>query len=79
MKNTELRSKLYDMFLTYNYEDSKELLKSVFTTLVIMEKLEEDDIQKVLKKLYVDADICFLDITYNDFCFFLTDLLIQLD
>ena len=52
MKNTELRSKLYDMFLTYNYEDSKELLKSVFTTLVIMEKLEEDDIQKVLKKLY---------------------------
>ena len=57
MKNIELRSKLYDMFLTYNYEDSKELLKSVFTTLVIMEKLEEDDIQKVLKKLYVDADI----------------------
>ena len=49
MKNIELRSKLYDMFLTYNYEDSKELLKSVFTTLVIMEKLEEDDIQKVLK------------------------------
>ena len=42
MKNTELRSKLYDMFLIYNYEDSKELLKSVFTTLVIMEKLEED-------------------------------------
>ena len=61
MKNIELRSKLYDMFLTYNYEDSKELLKSVFTTLVIMEKLEEDDIQKVLKKLYVDADICFLE------------------
>ena len=78
MKNTELRSKLYDMFLTYNYEDSKELLKSVFTTLVIMEKLEEDDIQKVLKKLYVDADICFLDIAYNDFCNYMTDLLIQL-
>ena len=79
MKNTELRSKLYDMFLTYNYEDSKELLKSVFTTLVIMEKLEEeDDIQKVLKKLYVDADICFLDITYSDFYNYMTDLLIQL-
>ena len=78
MKNTELRSKLYDMFLTYNYEDSKELLKSVFTTLVIMEKLEEDDIQKVLKKLYVDADICFLDIAYSDFCNYMTDLLIQL-
>ena len=59
MKNIELRSKLYDMFLNYNYEDSKELLKSVFTTLVIMEKLEDDDVQKVLKKLYVDADICF--------------------
>ena len=79
MKNIELRSKLYDMFLTYNYEDSKELLKSVFTTLVIMEKLEEDDVQKVLKKLYVDADICFLHITYNDFCNYMTDLLIQLD
>ena len=78
MKHTELRSKLYDMFLTYNYEDSKELLKSVFTTLVIMEKLEEDDIQKVLKKLYVDADICFLDITYNDFYNYMTDLLTQL-
>ena len=79
MMNTELRSKLYDMFLTYNYEDSKELLKSVFTTLVIMEKLEEDDIQKVLKKLYVDADICFLDITYSNFYDYMTDLLIQLD
>ena len=79
MKNTELRSKLYDMFLTYNYEDSKELLKSVFTTLVIMEKLEEDDIQKVLKKLYVDADVCFLDITYSNFYDYMTDLLIQLD
>lgn len=78
MKNTELRSKLYDMFLTYNYEDSKELLKSVFTTLVIMEKLEEDDIQKVLKKLYVDSDICFLDIAYNDFYNYMTDLLTQL-
>ena len=78
MMNTELRSKLYDMFLTYNYEDSKELLKSVFTTLVIMEKLEEDDIQKVLKKLYVDADICFLDITYSDFYSYMTDLLTQL-
>ena len=78
MKNTELRSKLYDMFLTYNYEDSKELLKSVFTTLVIMEKLEEDDIQKVLKKLYDDADICFLDITYSDFYNYMTDLLTQL-
>ena len=78
MKNTELRSKLYDMFLTYNYEDSKELLKSVFTTLVIMEKLEEDDIQKVLKKLYVDADICCLDITYSDFYNYMTDLLTQL-
>ena len=44
-----------------------------------MEKLEEDDIQKVLKKLYVDADICFLDITYSDFCNYMTDLLIQLD
>ena len=79
MINTELRSKLYDMFLTYNYEDSKELLKSVFTTLVIMEKLEEDDIQKILKKLYVDADVCFLDITYSDFYNYMTDLLIQLD
>ena len=79
MMNTELRSKLYDMFLTYNYESSKELLKSVFTTLVIMEELKEDDIQKVLKKLYVDADICFLDITYSDFCNYMTDLLIQLD
>ena len=78
MKNIELRSKLYDMFLTYNYEDSKELLKSVFTTLVIMEKLEEDDIQKVLKKLYADADICFLDITYSDFYDYMTDLLTQL-
>ena len=78
MKNIELRSKLYDMFLTYNYEDSKELLKSVFTTLVIMEKLEENDIQKVLKKLYGDADICFLDIAYSDFCNYMTDLLIQL-
>ena len=78
MKNTELRSKLYDMFLTYNYEDSKELLKSVFTTLVIMEKLEEDDIQKVLKKLYIDADICFLDIIYSDFYNYMTDLLIRL-
>lgn len=78
MKNIELRSKLYDMFLTYNYEDSKELLKSVFTTLVIMEKLEEDDIQKVLKKLYVDADICFLDIAYSDFYNYMTDLLTQL-
>ena len=78
MKNIELRSKLYDMFLTYNYEDSKELLKSVFTTLVIMEKLEEDDIQKVLKKLYVAADICFLDITYSDFNNYMTDLLTQL-
>ena len=78
MMNTELRSKLYDMFLTYNYENSKELLKSVFTTLVIMEELKEDDIQKVLKKLYVDADICFLDITYSDFCNYMTDLLIQL-
>ena len=78
MMNTELRSKLYDMFLTYNYEDSKELLKSVFTTLVIMEKLEEDDIQKVLKKLYVDADICFLDITYSDFHNYMTDLLTRL-
>ena len=77
MKNIELRSKLYDMFLTYNYEDLKELLKSVFTTLVIMEKLEEDDIQKVLKKLYFDADICFLDITYSDFYNYMTDLLIQ--
>ena len=79
MKNIELRSKLYDMFLTYNYEDSKELLKSVFTTLVIMEKLEDDDVQKVLKKLYVDADICFLDITYSDFHNYMTDLLTQLD
>ena len=79
MMNTELRSKLYDMFLTYNYEDSKELLKSVFTTLVIMEELIEDDIQKVLKKLYVDADVCFLDITYSDFYNYMTDLLIQLD
>lgn len=79
MMNTELRSKLYDMFLTYNYEDSKELLKSVFTTLVIMEELKEDDIQKVLKKLYVDADVCFLDITYSDFYNYMTDLLIQLD
>ena len=78
MKNIELRSKLYDMFLTYNYEDSKELLKSVFTTLVIMEKLEEDDIQKVLKKLYVDADICFLDITYSNFYDYMTDLFMQL-
>ena len=79
MMNTELRSKLYDMFLTYNYEDSKELLKSVFTTLVIIEELEEDEIQKVLKKLYVDADVCFLDITYSDFYNYMTDLLIQLD
>ena len=78
MKNIELRSKLYDMFLTYNYEDSKELLKSVFTTLVIMEELKENDIQKVLKKLYVDADICFLDITYSNFYDYMTDLLIQL-
>ena len=79
MMNTELRSKLYDMFLTYNYESSKELLKSVFTTLVIMEELKEDDIQKVLKKLYVDSDICFLDITYSNFYDYMTDLLIQLD
>ena len=78
MMNTELRSKLCDTFLTYNYEDSQELLKSVFTTLVIMEELKEDDIQKVLKKLYVDADICFLDITYSDFCNYMTDLFIQL-
>ena len=41
-------------------------------------KANMDDIKKVLKKLYVDADICFLDITYSDFHNYMTDLLIQL-
>ena len=76
--NTELRSKLYDMFLNYYYEDSKELLKSVFTTLVVMEGLDESGISKVLNKLYSDADIYCLDISYNDFYNEMTETLIQI-
>ena len=76
--NTELRSKLYDMFLNYYYEDSKELLKSVFTTLVVMEGLDESGISKILNKLYSDADIYCLDISYNDFYNEMTETLIQI-
>lgn len=76
--NTELRSKLYDMFLNYYYEDSKELLKSVFTTLVVMEGLDESGISKVLNKLYTYADIWVLDISYNDFYNEMTETLIQI-
>ena len=76
--NTELRRKLYDMFLSYNYEESKELLRSVFTTIVIMEDLDELGIAKVLNELYTDAEVGCLDISYNDFYNEMTDTLIQI-
>ena len=75
--NTELRKRLYDMFLNYYYEDSMELLRSIFTTLVVMEDLNESEIAEVLTKLYKDADIYYLDISYNDFYNEITEILIQ--
>ena len=75
--NTELRKRLYNMFLNYYYEDSMELLRSIFTTLVVMEDLNESEIAEVLTKLYKDADIYCLDISYNDFYNEMTEILIQ--
>lgn len=76
--NTELRRKLYDMFLSYNYEESKELLRSVFTTIVIMEDLDDIEIAKLSNELYTDAEVGCLDISYKDFYDYMTDILIQI-
>ena len=67
MKIIKPRAIIFDWngTLVYNNDENKVLLLP--------------NVVKVLKKIYVDADICFLDITYSNFYDYMTDLLIQLD
>lgn len=74
----ELENKLSNMFVEYNYEDSKELLRSAFTTLVVVSEIEEREIIDTLSDLYDVAFISDLDINFDEFYSYMTDILIQI-
>lgn len=67
----ELLKELKRTIIENYWEDKNLIIKSLFTTLVYIEDMHVDDAVIVLKDLYDVGEIKELDISFNEFKYFM--------